>query len=198
MKRSFRARAFLLVALWFVLAPTLSGASTLTQAKLTKELLTLAQMPAGWSTGNAAGDDGIGCIKGLLEPKGVTQTHSAQAYYLGTVNELPRFDEKIATYSNVKSAYTKIIATIDACHSLAGPFNGVEVTGSVEPISFTHYGTASSAFAMTLSDVRGTLHYDYLIVRKKNVIAAFLEGSYPSVNTSEYQSLVILGLKKLS
>jgi hypothetical protein len=51
---------------------------------------------------------------------------------------------------------------------------------------------------MTVSDSRGTLHYDYLIVRKGSVIGAFLEGSYPEVIPSEFQSLVGAGVKKLT
>ena len=67
-------------------------------------------MPAGW-TQSISTSEGVGCVHDLLEPKGVTQTRTAQVYFLGTVDELPRFDEKIATYSNTKSAYKKVIAT---------------------------------------------------------------------------------------
>jgi hypothetical protein len=51
---------------------------------------------------------------------------------------------------------------------------------------------------MVNSDVRGTLHYDYTIVRKGNVVAAFLEGSFPSVVASEFRALVGKGVAKLS
>ena len=49
-----------------------------------------------------------------------------------------------------------------------------------------------------MTDARGTLHYDYLIVRKGSVLGAFLEGSFPSVIPSEFQSLVGAGVKKLT
>jgi hypothetical protein len=42
------------------------------------------------------------------------------------------------------------------------------------------------------------LHYDYLIVRKRTVIAAFLEGSYPVVSQTEFEGLVNAGVKKLT
>jgi hypothetical protein len=179
-------------ALWPVLA---SSAATISQAKLSSELLNSSQMPAGW-TASSITSDGVGCVRGLLEPTGVTQIRSAQAYYLGTVDELPRFDEKIATYSNTKSAYKKIIAHINACHVLTGLFDGLPITGSVGTMSFAHYGNASAAYAMAISDARGTLHYDYVIVRKGSVLGAFLEGSYPEVIPSEFQSLVSFGPKK--
>lgn len=162
-----------------MLAPSASVASSLTATKLSSELLTLKQMPAGW-TASSTTDEGLGCLHDLLEPSGVKQTHASQAYFLGTVDELPRFDEKVATYVNAKAAYKKIIATINACHTTDGLVNGVMVTGTVAPMSFTRFGNASASYAMVDTDVRGTLRYDYTIVRKGSVIAAFLEGSYPS------------------
>jgi hypothetical protein len=180
-----------------VVMPVVSSASSISQVKLTSELLVKSQMPAGW-TASISSSEGVGCVHDLLEPSGVTQTRTAQAYFLGTVDELPRFDEKIATYSDTESAYKKIIAHINACHTLTGLFDGLEISGSVGPMSFTHYGNASAAYAMTVSDARGTLHYDYLIVRKGSVLAAFLEGSYPEVIPAEFQSLVDTGVKKLT
>ena len=177
--------------------PTAIASATISQSKLSAELLTTKQMPVGW-TASFTTSEGVGCVHDLLEPKGVTQTRTAQAYFLGTVDELPRFDEKIATYSNTKRAYTKIIATINACHTLTGLFEGLQITGSVTPIAWTRYGNASAAYEMTVSDAHGTLHYDYLIVRKGSVIGAFLEGSYPEVIPSEFQSLVSAGVKKLT
>ncbi len=181
------------------LLPTLaSSAATLSEAQLSTELLTVTQMPVGWTVSNPGTSDGVGCVHALLEPKGVEQTHSAQVYFLGTVDKLPRFDEKIATYSKVAVAYDKIIARINACHKLTGTFDGLKVKGTVGPVAFERVGNASASYAMTITDKRGTLHYDYLITRKGSVLAAFLEGSYPEVIPSEFQSLVNAGVKKLT
>jgi hypothetical protein len=195
-KRAFLAIASAIAATLLLVPMTTAGAG-ISRAKLTSELLTTSQMPTGW-TQSFTTSEGVGCVHDLLELKGVKQTASAQAYFLGTVDELPRFDEKIATYSNTKSAYKKVIATINACHTLTGLFDGLQISGSVAPTSFRHYGNASAAYAMTVSDAHGTLHYDYLIVRKGSVLGAFLEGSFPEVIPSEFQSLVSAGVKKLT
>lgn len=198
MKRSFVSIGTAIIAT-MLLAPAIpSSASSISQTKLTSELLSSSQVPAGWTLSNAGASDGVGCLHGLLEPSGVTQTRSAQAYFLGAVDDLPRFDEKIATYANAKTAYKKIIARISACHTLTGQFNGLAITGVVGPMSLAHVGSASAAYAMTISDARGTLHYDYLIVRKRTVIAAFLEGSNPEVSQTEFEGLVNAGVKKLT
>ena len=181
-----------------LLLPTAAAsAGTISQKKLSSELLTTSQMPAGW-TQSSTTSEGVGCVHELLEPKGVTQTRTATIYFLGTHDDLPRFDEKIATYSNTKSAFGKIIARIDACHKLSGLFDGLKITGTVEAVALKRVGNASSSYAMTITDSRGTLHYYYLITRKDSVIAAFLEGSYPEVIPSEFQSLVDAGVKRLT
>jgi hypothetical protein len=196
-KHASTALGITLAAILSVVPALSSSAAAISQAKLTSELLSSSQMPTGWTVSRTT-SDGVGCVHALLEPKGVTQTRTAQAYFLGTVDELPRFDEKIATYSNTKTAYRKIIARINACHTLTGLFDGLQISGTVGPMSFAHYGNASAAYAMTVTDARGTLHYDYLIVRKGPVLAAFLEGSYPEVIASEFQSLVSAGVAKLT
>jgi hypothetical protein len=197
MRRTFGSIATITTVVAVMLAPSASFATSISASKLSSELLTLGQMPTGW-TSSSTTDDGLGCLHNLLEPSGVKQTHASQAYFLGTVDQLPKFDEKIATYANVKTAYKKIIARINSCHVTDGLVNGVMVTGTVAPMSFAHFGNASSTYAMVDSDVRGTLHYDYTIVRKGNIVAAFLEGSFPSVVASEFQSLVSKGVSRLS
>ncbi len=190
--------AFSVVVAVTALAPALAAsAATISQAKLDAELLNASQMPTGW-TPSTTSSEGVGCVHDLLEPQGFTQTRSAQAYFLGAVDHLPLFDEKIATYSNTKKAYKTIIAHINGCHQLTGTFDGLTVSGSVGPASFRRVGDASAAYAMTISDARGTLHYYYLIARKGNVLAAFLEGSYPEVIPGEFQDLVNAGVKKLT
>ena len=197
MRRRSLLLAVLVTAGAVGLAPGVSVASSISASKLSSELLTLRQMPVGW-TASSTTDSGLGCLHDLLEPAGVVQTHASQAYFLGTVDHLPLFDEKIATYANVKTAYKKIIAQINSCHVTDGVVNGVMVNGTVAPMSFTHFGNASSTYAMTDTDVRGTLHYDYTIGRTGSVVAAFLEGSFPAVAVTEFTSLVSKGVAKLS
>jgi hypothetical protein len=195
--RRFGLTVAVVAASAIMLAPSASYAGSISESKLSSELLTASQMPFGW-TSSSTTDQGLGCLHDLLEPYGIKQTHTSQAYFLGTVDHLPRFDEKIATYANAKTAYKKIIATINSCHTTDGVVNGVKVTGTVAPMTFTHFGDASSTYAMVDSDVRGTLHYDYTIVRKGSVVGAFLEGSFPSVIASEFQALVEKGVARLS
>ena len=175
-----------------------SSASTPSQAKLNSQLLSIHQMPAGWFVGNASTANGAGCLKNLLEPKGVKQTRSAEVLFLAK-GDLPIVDEKLATYSNPSAAYSKIITAINACKVVNGLSpSGHHVTGSVTRVVWTHYGTASSAYVMTLASLGITLHYDYLIVRKNQTIVGILEANTFSVSTSQFRGFVVKALAKVS
>jgi hypothetical protein len=153
-------------------------------------------MPSGWRVGNDAGDVGVGCLAYLIEPSGVQQTAEAEVYYVGDPG-LPVFDEKLATYSNVTTAYKKITKKIASCRTINGEQKGYPVTGSVRSMKFTRYGNASVSYAMRLTSVHLTVSYDYVIVRKGNVIAAFLEGNIPSVSTSQFRGFIVKALAKI-
>lgn len=116
-------------------------------SKRSLELLNRQQMPKGF-TATVSTSDGVGRLTGLLEPKGVKHTPVAQAYFLDSTDELPRFDEKIATYSNTTETYEKIIATINACHSIVGTFDSETIMGNVAPMIFFKYNVASAVYSM--------------------------------------------------
>jgi len=195
-----RSAALILMATLLTMSPVLmsfSSASTPSQGKLNSQLLSLRQMPAGWTTHSPSTANEAGCLKNLLEPRGVTQTRSAEVLFVAK-GDLPILDEKLATYSNANRAYAKIIAAINACKVVNGLSpSGHRVTGSVTKVAWTHYGNASSAYVMTLSSLGVTLHYDYLIVRKNQTIVGILEANAFSVNTSQFRSFVVKALAKV-
>jgi len=163
---------------------------------LSTHTITLSSMPSGWSLENNS-DNGVGCLYNLLEPPGIKQTSVAEVYFVHA-GELPFVDEKIATYSNAKKAFKKIARTIAACHNPSGPFKGYQTTGTVTPFSYAKVASQSVAYQMVFkTSTNLTIYYDYLIARKDKVIVAVLEGSYPSVSSSQFASFVALALAKV-
>ncbi|MGC2486807.1 MAG: hypothetical protein WA359_11260 [Acidimicrobiales bacterium] len=180
------ATSALLVSATFALS---ASASTTT---LTKQVLRLSQMGSGWLA-ESNGNTGVGCLHDLLEPSGVTQTQVAEVYFVHT-SDVPFLDEKIATYSNAKTAFKKIAATIAACPNPSGPYKGYTSNGTVTKFSLPTEGNQSVAYQMVFKTGDVTIYYDYLIARKKNVIVAVLEGSYPAVSTTQFTGFVHLAL----
>jgi hypothetical protein len=163
---------------------------------LSTKTILQTSMPSGWSLENN-GDNGVGCLHNLLEPAGVKQTSVAEVFYIHT-GDLPFLDEKLATYSNTKKAFTKIASTIAACHNPSGPFKGYQTTGTVTRFSYSKVGNQSVAYQMVFkTSTHVTIYYDYLIARENKVIVALLEGSFPAVSTSQFAGFVTLALAQL-
>jgi hypothetical protein len=164
---------------------------------LSDQTISSAAMPSGWSA-QANSDSGVGCLHNLLEPAGVKQTSVAEVYFVHS-GELPFLDEKIATYSNAKTAFKRIASTIAACHSPSGPFKGYQTTGTVTPLSYAKVASQSVAYQMVFkTSTNLTIFYDYVIARKNKVIVAVLEGGYPSVSASQFSGFVTLALSKVT
>jgi hypothetical protein len=164
---------------------------------LNTQTITQSSMPAGWSLENN-GDNGVGCLHNLLEPKGIKQTSVGEVYYLHS-GGLPFLDEKLATYANATKAFKKIASTIAACHSPSGPFKGYQTTGTVTPLSYPKVASQSVAYQMVFkTSTNVTIYYDYVIARKNKVIVAVLEGSYPAVSSSQFAGFVTLALSKVT
>jgi hypothetical protein len=163
---------------------------------LSTQTISPSSLPSGWALENN-GDNGVGCLHNLLEPAGIKQTSVAEVYFVHA-GELPFVDEKIATYSNAKKAFKKIARTIAACHNPSGPFKGYQTTGTVTPFSYAKVASQSVAYQMVFkTSTNLTIYYDYLIARKDKVIVAVLEGSYPSVSSSQFSGFVTLALAKV-
>jgi hypothetical protein len=171
---------------------TSASAST---PKLSSELLSVGQMPIGWSVDNSSSGSGIGCLANILEPKGIRQTSHASVYFAGSGNR-PVIEEALATLTNATTAYKKIVATLNGCKNISGTKGGVRATGSVGQMSFPHHGNASAAFSVSLVTQGTTIGEDFLVVRKGNVVMGIIEADL-QVDVSQFQGFVVKALAKV-
>jgi hypothetical protein len=175
---------------------TVATAAGASPPKLSAKLLSIGQMPTGWSVDNSSGGGGIACLKTLMEPKGIKQTASASVEFAAS-SGFPAVDEKLATYTNAKTGYKKIIAKLAGCKHFSGTSGGQKITGTVGQMSFPHYGNASEAFAVNFT-IQGTAFYeDLLIVRKGNIVMGIDEGNLAPVKVSQFQGFVKKAIKKI-
>jgi hypothetical protein len=200
MKRFLAAIAFTAA----LVAPTglLSTVATAAGASppvLKAMLLSLGQMPAGWSVANSAGGKAdMGCYTDNAMPKGVKQTATATANFQGK-GGLPTVGEKLATFTNGTTSYAETVANLAACKHFSGTSGGEKVTGgTVEKLKLPHYGTASEAFVVifTISGMR--FYQDLLYVQKANIVMALFEGNIQSVNMGQFQGFANKAVAKLA
>jgi hypothetical protein len=175
---------------------SLSGIMVGASPTLRSQTITPSSLPSGWSR-EVDSDNGVGCLQNLLEPAGIKQTSVAETYY-AYGGRLPFLDEKLATYSNAKKAFTTIARTIAACHHPSGPFKGYQTMGTVTPFHYATVASQSVAYHMVFTTGDETIYYDYLIARKNKVIVAVLEGGYPAVSSGQFASLVTLAVSKIA
>ena len=164
--------------------------------KLSSELLSIDQMPTGWSIDNSSGGGGVGCLSTIMEPKGIMQTSSASVSIDDNGNP-PLLAEKLVTFTNASMGYKKIVATMNACKHVSGSSGGTKVTGTIGQMSFPHYGNASTAFSVNL--VVQSTNYDevYVVVRKGNIVMGIAEADYPPVDVSQFQGFVVKALSRV-
>jgi hypothetical protein len=160
-------------------------------------LLSIDQIPTGWSVVSSAGGGGAGCLSNTLEPKGIKQTAKASVSFEDNGN-VPEVDEALATFTNAKTGYKKIVANLMACKHFSGKSGGEKVTGTVGPMSFPHYGDASAAFAVSFTVQGAAFGEDLLIVRKGNTVMGINEGDLAPVDVSQFQGFVQKAVAKLS
>jgi len=172
---------------------TSTSAST---PKLSSELLSVSQMPIGWSVYHQPASSGTGCLANILEPKGIKPTSKAQVAFKDNGHS-SLLDEAVATYSNATTTYKKIVATLSACKRVSRTSGGIKATGTVGQMSFPHYGNASAAFSVSIVAQGTAIGDDLLIVRKGNVIMGIEEADGPTVDVSQFQSFIVKALAKV-
>jgi hypothetical protein len=164
---------------------------------LASMLLTVSQMPIGWSVDNTQSSGSTSCLGKILEPTGIKQTGSATVNFADN-GSVPEVGEKLATYAVPASkVFAKIVATIDRCKTLTGTAGGYKMTGTVGQMSFPRYGDQSAAFAATLTAEELTYGEDVLVVRKGSILFGIAEDSLGSPDLSQFQSFVGAALKRV-
>ena len=179
MKRSFLVIAFTaaLVALTGFLGTFATSASA-SPPKLKAMLLSIGQMPTGWSLDNSFGGKvpsvatrTMRCRRASSRPRSATANFQGKGGF-------PAVGEKLATFTNATASYNEAVANLVDCKHFSGTSGGEKVTGgTVEQMSFPHYGNASDAFVVifTISGMR--FYQDLLYVRKGSIVMAFFEGT---------------------
>lgn len=167
----------------------LSAQSAAPKRALHSDLLTLAQMPKGWSVPVRSDVLSIKCLASILVLNGATSASTVQAVF-GQDGSLPAVAEKLASYSNASSAYAKAVSTLASCKHLGGVINGFNVSGAVTPMSTRRYGSDSQAFHVSMSMLGVPFAIDVQVIRKGNVIMWLDAANFPPVNAAQFKSII--------
>jgi hypothetical protein len=189
-KFKFRSGVVATIALSLVLMTGVLDAHAATfKRSLHSELVTIGQMPKGWSVPVRSDVVNVKCLASILVTNGAASASIAQAVFTQD-GGLPAVAEKLETFANASSAYAKSVTTLASCKHLSGSINAFSVSGTVKPMTTRRYGTDSQAFHVTISMLGVPAAIDVQIIRQGNVIMWLDSANFPPVNVTQFKSLV--------
>ncbi len=201
MGRTFRAAAASSAALTLALTLASVVASAATP-RLSSELISVAQMPKGWSVVTPSGSVQAGCLSDVvslshvLSVKGFKQGTSAEIFFQYN-QALPAAAEMLATYVNATGAYNKIVASLNGCKHVNADILGATVSGTMKEKAFAPYGNESQAFTASTVIMGNKIAVDALIVRKGNAVVAIMEGGLTNFSVHQFQGLAAKAVAKI-
>jgi hypothetical protein len=160
--------------------PATVAHATLKQPKASAMLLSIRQMPVGWSVDNSkAGSGDAGCM--TLSKTFDVDPHAAISFESN--GGLLVLGDDVITPRSAKTLMHQVVKVIAACPRFTGNFNGTKVTGSVGAMSFPRIGDQSDAYSAAITAEGITFTDDFVIVRRDNVLMQLqLTGLDPNVN----------------
>lgn len=172
-----------------------SGPST---ADLRSQLLSVSDLPTGWSVDSSSSDDSAApaCLR---QVKAITHTaERAEAYFIkGT--DLPTLGDSIGNYASAAVArqkFTSATAILNACRDISFDLNGTHITGSLGAMSFPKFGDQSAAWQMTLSAEGETAGGDAVLIQKGQEMTLLLLLDL-SPSTDDLQAFCTTAVAKL-
>lgn len=200
MRRSVVIVVATVVLLISVVAILLVQSST-PYPRLSAKLLTASEVPSAWqpeSFQKAA--PGTGCLSTVMSPRDVRQTAEVNALYINDGSVPPELGEAIATFRDTKSAYSKIITTLEACKYInGGNPNPTGIYGSVGKLSLPTFGDSSEAFvaSVTAQAVPVTITDDIVVIEKGIYVLEIYEANVGSVNLQQFEHYISKALSKV-
>jgi hypothetical protein len=164
-------------------------------AKLSGELLTLGQLPKGYVSASS-GTIVPGCNTSSL---GAAPTAQASASFdFGTLEGWPQVAEGLATYKNVKAAFTSLSSALKGCAHVTGTKKGTPYTVTIAPMTFSPYGDQSAAYTLTVSFSDTSQSGDLIVVRKGDVLLQLTDvNSGSSIGKSAFTSVTKAAVDRL-
>ena len=144
-----------------------SASTTATEAMIRGKLLSLSDLPAGWTLANvpATNKGYSGPCAAALSPKprpGLTEAYVA----FTDRGRSPLLGEKVVIGKAATARYDHVNAILKSCKFLTFALGGTNERGTVDPLSFPKLGSSSSAYTITVPTTLGvSVGIDIVIVR---------------------------------
>jgi hypothetical protein len=178
------ALVILAIGAALTVVPTLPSAGA--NGPVKARLLTVTELPAGWSvlkaSAQSAGLTNNKCLGGLIK----TAKHLSTASAAFEDHSLaPILAELLATGHGAVAKYEVAKKDLAACRSLSMKAEGVKLSGRLTPLTFPTVGTASVAYSAALTYSQLPVGLDLVLFRSGTYLGfvAYATLGTPSVAT---------------
>lgn len=191
-----------------IIATTTTGGSTTSasvavagypsSAQLQADLLSINDMPAGWTTASSSGSSGLASCSALNNGSWRHLPSSAEAEFKRS-SFGPYVDTKLIAgpAAQETAAWNAFTAASNECTSFTSTDSSGTTRWTLSGLSFPKYGDATFALAITGTSPQGiSATGDVVIVRKGNVIAEVIVISIGSPDVSLAEQMVSTAVTK--
>jgi|GEM_PF-997836 len=171
-------------------APT----TTTTPASVQSYLLTVSDLPTGWSVDNSSSSSTTSCATNPVSqsasgPKAIIDFNQAGG--------LPELLDDLAFSTSPVAEFAKVKGALDACKSFTETNNGQTSTGNIGAMSFPAYGDQSASYSATISVDGINAAVGIVLIQKGSYVMAVGLGDLGSFDATQLQQFVTLALAKV-
>lgn len=192
-----RSRAVVVAGLvlgFSLVAAAPAGAMTKTQ--LRSKLLTLSNMPTGWTVDNSSSGGGGasgGCLAGVKRaPK--SEMKVTASFENG---QLPQLEEELVSGREGTGAYNRFNRVLAGCKHFSVTSNGETLTATVGAMSFPAVGNESSAYGVTFSVKGINAGADFVLFKVGSVAGVIEYADIGQPDPSQLQAFVTEAVNKV-
>ena len=171
-----------------------AGAATKTQ--LRSKLLSLSNLPTGWTVDNSSSGGGAatgGCLAGVKQaPK--SETKVIAKFENG---QLPDLQEELVTGHGSLAAYNRLNRVLAGCKHFTESSDGQTLTFTVGAMSFPAVGTESSAYGVTMTVKGINAGVDFVLFRIGSIAGVIEYADIGQPNSSQLQAFVTEAVNKV-
>ena len=170
------------------------GVSTTAAPSIQSLMLSITDLPTGWSVDNTAQSVSTSCYDDPL--KHVASTSYANVDF-AQGGSLPELVQELGLYASGPSAFATITHTLNGCKTFSETSKGQSVSGVMGPMSSPSYGDQSAAYDATLTTQGESLNQGFVMVRKGNYLTIIALGDLGSLDAPTLQGFVNQAVAKI-
>ena len=182
--------------------PATTATTVLTDADLQPMLLTVDDMPTGWSidtTDSSNSSDGMPkCLQELDSLDTGPSDASAEAKFIGSASGLPAADETIGPFGpGAPSTFDQATAFLDSCSDVSFDSDGQHISGTMGKMAFPAVGDQSAAWRMSYTVQGLPLTIDVVLARQGDLGVLVSAAYFGTADPRFLQTMTTKALSKL-